>query len=132
MTSRRTALVLFIGDAVCLVGFVLVGMGRHETFDVAHPVLRFAINSLPLIVAWAVAGLSLRVFRFPVPVRLRTVLSRTLAAWLVAAPLGLLARALLLHAATLVVIFVLVALGLGGALLLAWRALFGALFLRRA
>ena len=41
-----------------------------------------------------------------------------LAAWLIAAPLGLLLRALLLGAATLIVPFVLVTLSLGGALLL--------------
>ncbi len=131
MTSRKTAVTLFLGDVVCLAAIVLVGMGRHETFDIAHPALRFAINSLPLVAAWAAAGLGLRAFRFPEPVRLRTVLGRTLAAWLIAAPLGLLARALVLRSATLVVIFVLVTLGLGGALLLLWRGLFGALVLRR-
>ncbi len=122
---------LFLGDVACLAAFMLAGMDRHETLFGLHPALRFALNAGPLVIAWAAAGLALRAFRFPMPVRLRTVLGRTLAAWLIAAPLGLLARALLLRSPTLVVIFVLVTLGLGGALLLLWRGLYAGLVLRR-
>jgi hypothetical protein len=49
---------------------------------------------------------------------------RSLTAWLVAAPLALLLRALLREQAAIIAIFMVVTIGLGGAFLLSWRGLF--------
>jgi hypothetical protein len=123
MTSTSLAWVFFAGDALCLALFVLLGMRLHEMLDVPQPALRFLLNVGPFWLAWGLAGLSLRAFRFPRPLRLRVVWARTLNAWLVAAPLAIVARALLLGRATIVLMFMLVTLGLGGGALLVWRGL---------
>jgi hypothetical protein len=121
MTPNRTTAILILGDLVCLAGFVLVGMQQHETLGGQNAITRFAINTGPIALAWLASGLALGAFRLaPLPSFWRA----TVLAWLVAAPLGLLVRALLLNSAILVVIFVLITLGLGGAILLAWRTLF--------
>ncbi len=121
MSQRARAWLLFVGDGVCLAGLVLLGLQTHEA---TTPLIRLALNAGPLIGTWTVVGLSLRVFHFDAPLSFRAVWGRTLVTWLAAAPLALLARALLLRSATIVVIFMLVTLGLGGATLLLWRTLF--------
>jgi len=121
VNERTRAWLLFVGDGICLAGFVLAGLQTHDS---AHPLVRFALTAGPLIGTWTIVGLGLRAFHFDLPVRLRSVWGRTLTTWLVAAPLALLLRALLLRSATVAVIFMLITLGLGGATLLLWRTLF--------
>jgi hypothetical protein len=122
---------LLAGDLLCLSAFVVLGLGTHAELGQASALQRFLINAGPLALTWTTAGLALGAFRLSPPLTMRALLARTLTTWLVAAPLALILRALLLGSATLILIFVLVTLGVGGALLLAWRALFYGLVLRR-
>jgi hypothetical protein len=122
--TRRSALFLWIGDAVVLAVFVLLGMGTHATLDGPSALARFAAFAVPLLAAWTLAAAGLGALQFLPPLRWRVIWGRTLAAWLIAAPLALLARALLLGAATVVVAFALVTLVLGGGFLLLWRSLY--------
>ena len=144
--------ILFLGDAACLAAFVLVGMRGHDTLAGQNAALRIAINLGPLLLAWTLAALAVGAFRVPLarhvtapagaatPARaarpgsapLQSLLARTLLAWLVAAPLGLLLRAFVLRSSILAVAFVVVTLALGGALLLGWRTLYYFLARRRA
>lgn len=110
---------LFVGDALCLSLFVLAGLQTHDS---ASPLVRFGLNAGPLIFTWTLTAWALGALQLEPPLTYRTFLGRTLTAWLVAAPLALILRALVLRAATLVLIFMLVTLGLGGGILLAWRA----------
>ena len=50
-------------------------------------------------------------------------LGRALNAWLVAAPLGLVLRALLRNQDAIPVIFILIAMSIGGLMIVGWRAL---------
>jgi len=122
--TRRSAFFLWIGDAVVLAVFVLLGMGTHATLDGPSALARFAAFVVPLLAAWTLAAAGLGALQFLPPLRWRVIWGRTLAAWLIAAPLALLARALLLGAATVVVAFALVTLALGGGFLLLWRSLY--------
>jgi hypothetical protein len=123
MTTARFAWVLLLGDAAALLAFVLLGMRTHETLGQANALLRLAATAGPLLLTWLAAAAALGAWRFALPLRWRAVWGRTALAWLAAAPLGLLLRAVLLGSATVVVAFALVTLGLGGALLLGWRSL---------
>jgi hypothetical protein len=130
MLSRSTRIVL-AGDTLALLAFVLVGMQTHSTLETPQAAGRFAVLAGPLLLTWYAASAALGALSPALlaarPVRWRAVWGRTLAAWLIAAPLALLLRALLLGSAVLVVPFMLVTLGLGGALLLGWRSLYLAL-----
>jgi hypothetical protein len=123
MTSSRFAWLLLLGDTAALLVFVLLGMRSHETLAQSNALFRLAATAGPLVLAWLPAAAGLRAWRFALPLRWTAVWGRTLLAWLAAAPLGLLLRALLLGNSTLAVAFALVTLGLGGALLLGWRSL---------
>lgn len=115
----RLTLWLLAGDALCLSLFVLAGLQTHDS---ASPLVRFSLNAGPLILLWALTAWALGALHLESPLMYRTLLGRTLTAWLVAAPLALIVRALVLRAATIVLIFMLVTLGLGGVSLLLWRA----------
>lgn len=132
MLRARSTLLLLLGDTVVLAAFVLVGMRTHNTLAASTALTRFAVLAGPLLLTWLVAATALGAWAVSAPPRWRAVWGRPLAAWLIAAPLGLLLRALLTGSATLVVPFVLVTLGLGGGLLLAWRILFAWAAGRRA
>jgi hypothetical protein len=122
---------LLLGDAVVLVGFVLTGMNTHSTLEMASAPARFAVLAGPLLLAWLAAATALGAWAGGPGQPWRATLGRPLAAWLIAAPLGLLARALLLQSAVLVVAFALVTLGLGGSLLLLWRVIYRLVAARR-
>lgn len=124
MLTRRSAILLWVGDCLLLAAFVLLGMQNHATLAGSSALTRFAVFALPLLAAWTLAAAGLGALQFLPPLRWRAIWGRTLAAWLIAAPIALLARALLLGADTIVVAFTLVTLGLGGGLLLVWRSLF--------
>ncbi len=124
MLSRRSTLALLAGDLTCLCVFVLLGMGTHATLGGPSAWVRFAVLAGPLIAVWTVAAAGVGAQAFDPPLRWRVIWGRTLTAWLITAPLALLARAVLLGASTVVVAFALVTLAVGGGLLLAWRSLF--------
>ena len=124
MLSTRSAVVLWLGDLAGLAAFVLLGMQNHDTLAGSSALARFGVFFGPLALAWTLAALGLDALQFLPPLRWRTIWGRTLAAWLIAAPLALFARALLLQAGSVVVVFGLVTLLVGGGLLLAWRSLY--------
>ncbi len=127
----RAALGLAVGDAAVLLTFVVVGMQTHSTLEQGDALTRFAVLAGPLLLAWAMAAPALRAWPLDPPHRWRTAWGRTLAAWLIAAPLALLTRALLTGSPTLSVPFLVVALGVGGLMLLAWRSLYLYLWVAR-
>jgi hypothetical protein len=59
-------------------------------------------------------------------------LGRSLNAWLIALPLALLLRSLINGTGTIIALFMIVALTLGGAFMLIWRLIFAVLWRRRA
>ncbi|MCC7357999.1 MAG: DUF3054 family protein [Anaerolineales bacterium] len=120
----RIPLGLLLGDIAVVVGFVLVGMNTHSTLEAPTGLARFAVLAGPLLLTWLVTATALGAWAGGPGGPWRLALGRPLAAWLIAAPLALLARAWLLHSAVLVVAFTQVTLGLGGGLLLLWRLIY--------
>ena len=121
---------LFVGDWLVLLLFVFIGQRDHA---ISGPgALPSLLNTaLSLAVPWTVAAFVLGAYRLrPLP-GWRVWLGRALNAWLVAAPLGLLLRALLRNQDAIPVIFILVATGIGGLMIIGWRALAYWLAVRR-
>ena len=113
---------LLAGDWLVLLLFVFIGQRDHA---ISGPgALPSLLNTaFSLAVPWTVAALLLGAYRlWPLP-GWRVWLGRALNAWLVAAPLGLLLRALLRNQDAIPVIFILVATGIGGLMIVGWRAL---------
>ncbi len=120
MSRPRPSLPLLLGDAVALTLFVFLGQIDHDLL--ALP--RLALQSAFLVIPWLLVALALRAAAPAPGDTWRTFLGRSLLAWLVAAPLALLLRALVQGQATIIVAFMLVTLSLGGLFLLTWRTFY--------
>ena len=113
---------LLAGDWLVLLLFVLIGQRDHAISGPgALPSLLNTAFSLGL--PWTVAAFVLGAYRLrPLP-GWQVWLGRALNAWLVAAPLGLVLRALLRNQDAIPVIFILIAMSIGGLMIVGWRAL---------
>lgn len=120
-TSRRS--IVMAGDWLALGLFVLIGQGEHELLATGG-FTRWLTTTAVLALPWTAVALLLGAHKLPEPPALRPYLARALTAWLVAAPLALILRAYLNGQATIVVIFLVITMALGGAFILAWRLLY--------
>jgi hypothetical protein len=122
---------LLVGDWLVLLLFVFIGQRDHAISGPgALPSMLNTAVSLGL--PWTVAAFALGAYRLRPDPGWRVWLGRALNAWLVAAPLGLLLRALLRDQDAIPVMFILVATGIGGLMIIGWRALAYWLALRRS
>ena len=113
---------LLAGDWLVLLLFVFIGQRDHA---ISGPgALPSLMNTaFSLAVPWTAAAFVLGAYRLrPLP-GWRVWLGRALNAWLVAAPLGLVLRALLRNQDAIPVIFILIAMSIGGLMIVGWRAL---------
>ena len=130
LISSRARWVLLIGDVLALLLFVAGGQAEHDTANPDNPLLGLLATAIYYVPVWLVSAWLLGAL--PVgAVPARVFFARTLNAWLVAAPLATLVRALALGRVIIPVPFLLVTLGLGGAFVFAWRLVFSVVVLRR-
>jgi uncharacterized membrane protein YfcA len=123
-------IMLLLGDWLVLILFVFIGQRDHNMSG-PGTFTSLAITAVSLAVPWTLAAAALGAYRLEVNLNWQTWLGRALVAWLVAAPLGLLLRALLRGQGTIAVPFMLVVLGLGGLFVLGWRGVYYWLASRR-
>ncbi len=115
--------VLVLGDAAVFAYFTLEGLATHSVTPGLPSLSTVLAVAAPVAVPWFVMAWLVGVYRADVRGRLGPALARTALAWLTGGPIGLLARAMLLHEAIIVVVFALVTLGLNLALLLLWHGI---------
>ncbi|MFZ2487453.1 MAG: DUF3054 domain-containing protein [Anaerolineae bacterium] len=127
---KRTFPFLLLGDLLILLVFVLIGQADHQTLNRSNPLVGALPNFLPLASAWLVMALVLRAYP-RAALSLRAFLARSALAWLLAAPLGLFLRMLLLQRGGVPLPFLLVTLSIGGLMLLGWRVLYWVGVLRK-
>lgn len=115
--------ILIMGDWLALGLFVFLGQMEHElvTDDYLPRLLR---SSAVIALPWTAVALLSGAYRLKAGMTGTSFLARTLTAWLIAAPLALILRAYLNGQATIIVIFMVITIGLGGIFLLAWRGLY--------
>lgn len=124
---------LLAGDYLVILLFVFIGQRDHDMDIVASLPSLFMI-SVAVILPWAAAAIPLGVMRLPdshTAAARWSWFGRVAAAWLIAAPLGVVIRALVRNLTVIPVAFLLVMLGLGVISILAWRALVYVLTRRR-
>jgi hypothetical protein len=132
--DRTFPWILLAGDVLVLLAFVLVGQAEHEGTNASNPLLGILLTSGEFTVAWIAAGVWFDAFQQDHPPSLRAFMGRSLNAWLVAAPLGTLVRALVLGRADIPVAFLIVVFLVCGAMLFGWRVFYYAILsvVRRA
>lgn len=115
---------LLAGDWLVLLLFVFIGQRDHD-MNIIGSLPSLFTTTLAVAIPWSVAAWLMGALRLPEPGNRGTWLGRVLAAWLIAAPLGLILRALMRGQESIPVPFMLVMLGLGGLFMLGWRAAAG-------
>ncbi len=120
---RLSAIFLLIGDWLALGLFVFLGQLDHGMIN-ANSLPRLLKTSAEFALPWTAVAFLWGAYTLNSKTTARTFLSRSLTAWLIAAPLALLLRAYLHGQATIIVVFMTITLGLGGAFLLGWRGLY--------
>ncbi len=132
--KRYMRYALLGGDVFALLLFVAIGQRDHDLVNPENPIggvlMTGAVFVIPwLVVAWLVGaygslGGANDAYRLPLSTLAQAVILRGLNAWLIAAPLAVLLRAIVFGRAVIPTSFLIVATGLGGAFVLGWRLLF--------
>jgi len=116
-------LLLVVGDALVFIFFAIQGRTTHGMSLGASPILTAMEVAAPFAMPWFIMAALLGAFRGGTITHPGRMLLTTFAAWVIAGPIGLVVRTLLLQRAQLLS-FAAVALGVNGALLLVWRGAF--------
>jgi hypothetical protein len=118
--NHKPQLFLVLGDVVIFMFFAFTGRETHAPGDA-----NLIVNALPTLLTFLIVWLAIaavgRVYRSGVMTNPRAVLLRTLLAWIIAAPIAIVIRAILLQRTAIPWQFVAVTLGLVGSLLLIWH-----------
>ncbi len=120
-SGSTRSIALLVGDVLVLGLFVFLGERDHSIAD-SQPALRWAVTTGEFAVPWVIAAWVLGAYTPGLSVK--ALLGRSLNAWLIAAPLGVLLRSFVNGTDVIVSIFMVVAMCIGGVMLLAWRFLF--------
>ncbi len=119
--GKRT-LLLLAGDLAMLLLFVYIGQRDHELIDANSPVLGLLLPTAIFAIPWIASGVLLG--SYDTDRSIKHFMARALNTWLVAAPLAVWLRALVLGRAIIPTSFMTAALGFGGLMLLGWRLAF--------
>jgi hypothetical protein len=119
---RWELIVLAIGDLIALVIFAIIGRASHEELSTQAPLLAVLNTAAPFMLSWLLVGMVLGMYRGKALYPLTRVIWRTLLAGIVAAPLGVVFRALWLGT-QVVWVFMAVATVFSTLALLVWRVI---------
>jgi len=129
--ARLAPWILLAGDLLALLLFVFQGQRDHELVDPNNPALGVLLAGLPFLPPWIIAAFLLGAYRVDdLPGRPYKFFARSINAWLVAAPLWLVLRALVLGRAVIPTLFVIAGLGFGALFVLGWRLAFALVWTR--
>jgi len=118
--NHKPQSILILGDIVIFVFFTLTGRETHAPGD-PNPIVNALPTLLPFLIVWLAIASVGRVYRSDVFTKPRSALLRTLITWLIAGPIAIIVRAIVLSRTAIPLPFVAVTLGLVGTLLLLWH-----------
>ncbi len=118
--SNRPQNILIVGDIVIFTFFALSGRETHAPGD-PDPIVNALPTLLTFLIVWFAIATVGCVYRSAVMINLRLAFLHTLIAWLIAAPIAIVIRAILLSRTAIPWQFVAVTLGFVGTLLLLWH-----------
>jgi len=127
-TIGKRTLLLLAGDLVMLLLFIYIGQRDHELIDANSPVLGLLLPTAIFAIPWIISGILLG--SYDTDTSTRSFVARSLNTWLVAAPLAVWLRALVLGRAVVPTSFISAALGFGGLMILGWRLVFALALVR--
>jgi hypothetical protein len=129
--NNKPQLILIGGDVVIFMFFAFTGRETHAPGD-PNPIVNALPTLLTFLIVWFTIAAMGRVYRSDAMINPRSALLRTLIAWLIAAPIAIVIRAIILQRTAIPWQFAAVTLGLVGSLLLLWHGGVAWLLKRRA
>jgi hypothetical protein len=129
--KRKPQLLLIAGDVIIFMFFAFTGRETHAPGD-PNPIVNALPTLLTFLIGWFTIALVGGVYRSAVSANLRSALLRTLIAWIIAAPIAIVIRAILLQRTAIPWQFVAVTMGLVGSLLLLWHGSYAWYRVRRS
>ncbi len=129
--SNKPQITLIFCDIVIFTFFALTGHETH-TPDDPNPIVNALPTLLPFVSVWLAITPFGRIYRSSVATNPRSALLHTLVTWLIAGPIAILVRAMVLSRPSIPWPFVAVTLGFVGTLLLLWHGGLAWFLARRA
>jgi hypothetical protein len=129
--NNKPRFILILGDVAIFMFFAFTGRETHAPGD-PNPIVTALPTLLTFLIVWLTIAASGRVYRSAAMTSPRAALLRTLIAWIIAAPIAIIIRAMILQRTAIPWQFVAVTLGLVGSLLLLWHGGFAWWLKRRA
>lgn len=123
MREQNLKIILAAGDIVALLLFVFIGQTDHQTVNAGNPLGGLLYGGAPFVIAWLVTAFLVGAYRADVW-NVRIMLTRSLTAWFIALPIGIVLRSLLLERSVIPLAFLLVAFAFGGLFVIGWRMAF--------
>jgi hypothetical protein len=118
--NRKPQLILIGGDVVIFMFFAFTGRETHAPGD-ANLIVNALPTLLTFLIVWFAIALVGSVYRSGVIAQPRSAVRHTLIVWIIAAPIAIVIRAILLSRTAIPWQFVAVTMGLVGSLLLLWH-----------
>jgi hypothetical protein len=120
-TYRTSVSLLAVGDFLCFMIFAAIGRRSHGEAAGLTALLSIFLTALPFIVAWFLVAPLVGAFKRDVVADPRKMALRTIIAWLIAWPIGLLFRGIFVDHAVPPLTFALIVLVFNAAILEVWR-----------
>jgi hypothetical protein len=128
--SQRKKITLVVGDIIAFLVFAAIGRNSHNEFAGAAELLAIVKTASPFIMGWFVVAIFVGTYRPDVVNKLKPMLMYSVLGWLIAWPIGLALRALMLWKG-IPLSFALVTLGSMMLIMLIWRTLFATVLAKR-
>lgn len=120
-TYRTSVSLLAAGDFLCFMIFAAIGRRSHGEAAGLTALLQIFLTALPFLAAWFLVAPLVGAFKSDVVAAPRKMALRTLIAWLIAWPIGLLLRGIFVDHAVPPLTFAVIVLVFNAAILQVWR-----------
>jgi hypothetical protein len=121
ITYKKAVILLVIGDLLCFLIFVALGRSSHGEASWFAAIPQIIITALPFAAGWFLVAPFVGAFRHKILAQPRAMVIRTVLAWLIAWPVGMLLRGIFVDHGIPPLDFALVVLVFNMLLLLIWR-----------
>ena len=118
---KRAVILLVIGDLLCFLIFVALGLSSHKEASGFAAIPQIVITALPFAAGWFLVSPFVGAFRHKIMAQPRAMAIRTALAWLLAWPVAMLLRGIFVDHAVPPLSFAIIVLLFNLLLLLVWR-----------
>lgn len=118
---KQAVILLVIGDVICFMIFVALGRSSHREASGFAAIPQIIVTALPFLAGWFLISPFVGAFRHKIMAQPRSMVIRTVVAWLLAWPVAMLLRGIFVDHGVPPLSFAIIVLVFNMLLLLIWR-----------